>query len=99
MNNQKSLFSDNILNLRDLDIGESVSKCLAPKLDVLKGKKIVFCHDEKKMMPVDGWGMRSNPQGTTTITTIRPIKENALMAATSPRRIKRTETKYGSFDS
>jgi hypothetical protein len=97
MISQKTLFSDNILSLRDLDIGESVSKCLAPKLDVLKGKKIVFCHDDKKMMPVDGWGMRSNPYSTTTITTIRPIKENALVAAIDSSSIKLAETEDGSL--
>jgi hypothetical protein len=97
MNNQKTLFSGNILSLRDLDIGESVSKCLAPKLDALKGKKIVFCHDDKKMMPVDGWGMRSNPYSTTTITTIRPIKENALVAAIDSSSIKLAETEDGSL--
>src|SRR5918912_2228353 len=97
MNNQKTLFSGNILSLRDLDIGESVSKCLAPKLDALKGKKIVFCHDDKKMMPVDGWGMRSNPYSTTMITTIRPIKENALVAAIDSSSIKLAETEDGSL--
>ena len=99
MINQKTLFSENnnILSLRDLDIGESVSKCLAPKLDVLKGKKIVFCHDDKKMIPVDGWGMRSNPYSGTTITTIRPIKENALVAAIDSSSIKLAETEDGSL--
>ncbi len=98
MINQKALFSDNnILSLRDLDIGGSVSKCLAPKLDMLKGKKIVFCNDDKKMMPVDGWGMRSNPYSTTTITTIRPIKENALVAAIDSSSIKLAETEDGSL--
>ena len=99
MINQKTLFSENnnILSLRDLDIGESVSKCLAPKLDVLKGKKIVFCHDDKKMIPVDGWRMRSNPYSSTTITTIRPIKENALVAAIDSSSIKLAETEDGSL--
>ena len=97
MNNQKTLFSDNVLSLRDLDIGESVSKSLAPKLDMLRGKKIVFCYDDKKMMPVDGWGMRSNPYNTTTITTIRPIKENALVAAIDSSSVKLAETEDGSL--
>jgi hypothetical protein len=97
MHNQKPLFSDNILSLRDLDIGESVSKCLAPKVDLLKGKKIVFCHDDKKMMPVDGWGMRSNPYSNAMITTIRPIKENALVAAIDSSSIKLAETEDGSL--
>jgi hypothetical protein len=96
MNNQEALFSDTILNLGDLDIVKSVSRCLAPKLDVLKGKKIVFCYDDKKMIPVDGWGMRSNPYDTTTITTIRPIKDNALVAAIDSSSVKLAETEDGS---
>ncbi len=97
MNNQEIIFSDSILTLGGLDIGESVSKCLAPKLDVMKGKKIVFCYDDKKMMPVDGWGMRSDPYSTTTVTTIRPIKENALVAAIDSSSIKLAETEDGSL--
>jgi hypothetical protein len=97
MNSQEILFSDSILTLGGLDIGESVSKCLAPKLDVLKGKKIVFCYDDKKMMPVDGWGMRSDPYNTTTVTTVRPIKENALVAAIDSSSIKLAETEDGSL--
>ena len=96
MNNQKALFSDNILNLGDLDIVESVSRCLAPKLDVLKGKKILFCYDDKKMIPVEGWGMKSNPYDTTTVTTIRPIKDNALVAAIDSSSVKLAETEDGS---
>jgi hypothetical protein len=97
MNNQEILFSDSILTLGGLDIGESVSKCLAPKLDLLKEKKIVFCYDDKKMMPVDGWGMRSDPYNSTTVTTIRPIKENALVAAIDSSSIKLAETEDGSL--
>ena len=97
MNNQEILFSDSILTLGGLDIGESVSKCLAPKLDVLKGKKIVFCYDEKKMMPVDGWGMRSDPYNTTAVTTIRPIKENVLVSAIDSSSVKLAETEDGSL--
>ena len=47
------------------------------------------------MMPVDGWGMRSNPYNATTITTIRPIK-NALVAARLSS-IKLAETEDGSL--
>ncbi len=96
MNNQEALFFNNTLNLGDLNIVESVSRCLAPKLDVLRGKKIVFCYDDKKMIPVDGWGMRSNPYDTTTVTTIRPIKDNALVAAIDSSSVKLAETEDGS---
>jgi hypothetical protein len=83
------------LSLGDLGIVESVSKCLAPKLDELKGKKIVFSRDDKKMIPVDGWGLRSNPYTATTVTTIRPIKENALVAAIDSSSVKLAETEDG----
>ncbi|MEW6605431.1 MAG: DNA double-strand break repair nuclease NurA [Thermoproteota archaeon] len=85
------------LSLCDLGIAESVSKCLAPKLDGLKGKKIVFSCDDKKMIPVDGWGLRSNPYTAATVTTIRPIKENALVAAIDSSSVKIAETEDGSL--
>jgi hypothetical protein len=84
------------LSLGDLGIVESVSKCLAPKLDELKGRKIVFSCDDKKMIPVDGWGLRSSPY-TATVTTIRPIKENALVAAIDSSSVKIAETEEGSL--
>ena len=48
------------------------------------------------MIPVDGWGMRSNPYNTTTVTTIRPIKDNALVAAIDSSSVKLAETEDGS---
>ena len=50
----------------------------------------MFCYDDKKMMPVDGWGMRI-AYNTTTITTIRPIKENALVARLQQYQASETE--------
>jgi hypothetical protein len=85
------------LGLGDLGIVESVSKCLAPKLGDLKGKKIIFNCDDKKMIPVEGWGLRSNPYTTMTITTIRPIKQNALVAAIDSSSVKLAETDDGSL--
>ena len=85
------------MTLSNLDIVESVSKCLAPKLDELKGKKIVFSCDDKKMVPVEGWGLRANPYTATTVTTIRPIKESALVAAIDSSSVKIAETEEGSL--
>lgn len=96
MNKQKSLLSDAIWTLGDLNVVESVSRCLVQKLDILKGKKIVFCSDDKKMVPIDGWGLRSSPYTTATITTLRSIKENALVAAIDSSSIKLAETEDGS---
>lgn len=85
------------LSLGDLGIVESVSGCLTPKLDELNGKKIVFNCDDKKMIPVDGWGLRSDPYAATMVTTIRPIKENALVAAIDSSSVKIAETDDGSL--
>ena len=89
-------FTDS-LSLGNLDIVESVSKCLAPKLDGLRGKKIVFSCDDKKMVPVDGWGLRANLYGAATVTTIRPIKENTMVAAIDSSSVKLAETEEGSL--
>lgn len=85
---------DASISLGDLGIAESLSKCIEPKLEELKGKRIVFSRDDKKMIPIDGWGVRSdlNP---TTVTTIRPIKENALVAAIDSSSVKLAETEEG----
>src|SRR5918912_2732086 len=97
MNKQDHVFSDAVLSLGDLDVIESVSTCLTPKLDVLKGKKIVFCYDDKKMMPGDGWVMRSNPYTSMTVTTISPIKENTIVVAVDSSSVKLAETEDGSL--
>jgi hypothetical protein len=89
-------FTDS-LSLGNLDIVESVSKCLAPKLDGLRGKEIVFSCDDKKMVPVDGWGLRANLYGAATVTTIRPIRENTMVAAIDSSSVKLAETEEGSL--
>jgi hypothetical protein len=90
-------FIPDSLNLSGLDIQESVSRCLVPKLEQMNGKKIIFSSDDKKMMPVDGWGLRSNPYNSTIITTLHPIKENAIVAAIDSSSIKLAETEEGSL--
>ena len=97
MATQLNLPFPSALSLGDLGIIDSVSKCLPPTLEELKGKKIVFSCDDKKMVPVDGWGLRSNPHAATTVTTIRAIKENALVAAIDSSSIKIAETEEGSL--
>ncbi|HXG06518.1 MAG TPA: DNA double-strand break repair nuclease NurA [Nitrososphaera sp.] len=83
------------MSLDDLGIAESVSRCLAPKLEALRGKKIVFSCEDKKMIPVDGWGLRSNPYTAAAVTTIRPVRENALVAAIDSSSVKIAETENG----
>jgi NurA domain-containing protein len=87
--------NDKSLHLGDLEISESISKCLASRLEQLKGKKIVFSSDDKKIIPIEGWGLRPSPYCSTTVTTIRPIKENAIVAAIDSSSAKLAETEEG----
>jgi hypothetical protein len=84
------------ITLGDFGILESVSKCLTPKLDELRGKKILFSSDDKTLVPVGGWGVR--PQSyCATITTFRPIRENTMVAAIDSSSIKVAETEEGAL--
>jgi len=82
------------LSLGDLGVIESVSKCLSPRLEELRGRKIIFSRDDKKLVPVDGWGLRSGLQHTA-VNTIRPIKESMIVAAVDSSSIKIAETEDG----
>ena len=84
------------ISLGDFGIVESVRKCLAPKLEELRGKKIVFGSDDKSLVPVDGWGVRGS-QPAATITTFRALRENAIVAAIDSSSIKLAETDDGSL--
>lgn len=84
------------ISLGDFGILESVSRCLTPKLDELRGKKILFSSDDKSLVPVGGWGAR--PQSyCATITTFRPIRENTMVAAIDSSSIKVAETEEGAL--
>ncbi|WP_415281899.1 DNA double-strand break repair nuclease NurA [Candidatus Nitrososphaera sp. FF02] len=84
------------ISLGDFGIFESVSRCLTPKLDELRGKKILFSSDDKSLVPVGGWGAR--PQSyCATITTFRPIRENTMVAAIDSSSIKVAETEEGTL--
>lgn len=84
------------ISLGDFGILESVSKCLTPKLDELRGKRILFSSDDKTLVPVGGWGAR--PQSyCATITTFRPIRENTMVAAIDSSSIKVAETEEGAL--
>lgn len=81
-------------SLSDLGVIESVSKCLAPKLDMLKGQKIVFSKEDKKLIPCDGWGLKVG-QYAATITTVRPVAEMVMVAAVDSSCVKVAETEEG----
>ncbi|WP_337862279.1 DNA double-strand break repair nuclease NurA [Nitrososphaera sp.] len=86
--------------MSDFGIVESVSKCLAPKLEELRGKKIVFSADDKSLVPVDGWGLKAGGSpycATATITTFKPIRENTMVAAIDSSSIKMAETEEGAL--
>jgi NurA domain-containing protein len=85
------------INLGDFGIMESVSKCITPKLDELKGKKIVFSSDDKTLVPAQGWGARPSSYCTSTITTFRPIRENTMVSAIDSSSIKLAETEDGAL--
>jgi hypothetical protein len=87
------------ISIGDFGIVESVSKCLAPKLEELRGKKIVFSAEDKALVPVDGWGIRSSGQAycATTITTIKPVRENTMVAAIDSSSIKIADTEEGAL--
>ena len=77
---------------------QSLDQCLSSKLnDVLNGKKIIFSGDERSLIPVDGWGIRSDPYCTTTITTIQPIQDNTIVSAIDSSSIQIGETEEGSL--
>ena len=77
---------------------KSIFECLSPKLhDVLKGKKIIFTKNDKSLVPIDGWGSKSTPYCTATITTIQPIKEDTMISAIDSSSIQIAETEEGSL--
>lgn len=83
-------------SLSDLGVIESVSKCLAPKLDRLKGRKIIFSKEDKKLIPCDGWGLKAG-QHAAVITNVRPTGEMAMVAAVDSSCVKVAETEEGSL--
>lgn len=91
------------INTSDFGIVESVSRCLAPKLDELRGKKIMFSAEDRTLVPVGGWGMKNgsgqHPYCATaaTITTFRPVRENAMVAAIDSSSIRLAETEEGAL--
>lgn len=86
------------IDLQDFGIADSVSRCISPKLDELKGKKIIFSSEDKSLIPVDGWQSKiGSSYCATTITTISPIKENAIVAAIDSSSIRVAETEDGAL--
>jgi hypothetical protein len=90
--------------MSDFGIVESVSRCLAPKLDELRGKKIMFSSEDRTLVPVDGWGIKTadgHPSycatTTPTITTFKPVRENMMVAAIDSSSIRLAETEEGAL--
>lgn len=53
----------------------------------------MFSSDDKTLVPVDGWGTKSH--SCATMTTIRPVRENAIVAAIDSSSVKLAETEEG----
>lgn len=86
------------ISMSDFGIVESMSKCLSPKLEELRGKKIIFSSEDKALVPVDGWGFKAGqPYCVPIITTIRPFKENTMVAAIDSSSIKVADTEEGAL--
>lgn len=83
-------------SLGDLGVIESVSNCLAQKLDELRGRHIIFSRDDKKLVPHDGWGLKAS-QYEGTVVTFRPICDNTVVAAVDSSCTKVAETEEGSL--
>jgi len=83
-------------SLGDFGVIESVSGCLSPKLDALRGKRIIFSRDDKKLVPHDGWGLKSS-HFCGIVTTFTPIHDNTMVAAVDSSCIKMAETEEGSL--
>jgi hypothetical protein len=83
------------LRLDDDAVVESLSRCLTPKLDQLRGKKIVFSREDRKLTPFDGWGLGNS--SSDAITTVRPIKESMVVAAVDSSCVKLAETEEGNL--
>ncbi len=79
-----------------MSVVESVSGCIAPKLDELRGRRIIFSRDDKKLVPRDGWGLKSG-QFSGTVNTFRPLHEKTLVAAIDSSCVKMAETEDGSL--
>ncbi len=80
----------------EMGILDSISKCLVPELEQLRGRKIVFSHEDKRMVPIEGWGIRSGPQ-YSTVHTIRPVQEKMIVAAVDSSSVKLGETEEGAL--
>jgi len=93
MNPQLNLpFSND--GLGGFDISQSIKKCLASRLELLKGKRIIFNHEDKVLVPIDGWGIKASPY-CATITTVQPREENALVASVDSSSVQLAETEDG----
>lgn len=83
-------------SLGDLGVIDSVSNCLAQKLEELRGRHIIFSSDDKKLVPHDGWGLKPS-QYLGTVVTFKPISDSTVVAAVDSSCSKIAETDEGSL--
>jgi hypothetical protein len=97
LNNMRTnLESISSISLADLAVVESVSKCLTPTLESLRGRRIIFSGDDRELAPYSGWGLGGDQQHGT-VTTFRPDVEKVLVAAVDSSSIKLAESEDGSL--
>jgi hypothetical protein len=85
------------LDFGGLNLAKSVGICLGSRLERLQGKKVIFSDEERSIVPIDGWGTRSNPYCATTITTMAPLMENTIIASVDSSSIQVAETEEGAL--
>jgi hypothetical protein len=73
---------------------EAINATLAPKLDALKGRQVVFGTDEKEFSPLEGWEAKSYHVDTHNIIA---IDESAPVAAIDSSCIFIGDTEDGSI--
>ncbi len=74
--------------------GRAIDATLEPKLDALRGKQVVFSHDEREFSPLEGW----EPKGLTfDIQPITAVHEPTPVAAIDSSSVFVGDTDDGSI--
>jgi hypothetical protein len=83
-------------DLGDLEVLASITCCLPPKLEDLRGRQIIFSREDKKLVPHEGWGLKSS-QSCATVVTFRPLHEKSMIVAVDSSSCKLAETEDGTL--
>jgi hypothetical protein len=89
----------NSLGFKQLEaiLQPSINQCLTSKLDnFLKGKQIIFCQGETRLVPINGWHIWSK-YSCDPVITFQPLKENTTVLAIDTSSIQIAETEEGAL--